>query len=92
VLLHLLQGQAAEAEVAYNTLQSQYATGAGQPYAELGAAFWTTYGLHQNLEAACRAARIYAELHADLLTPLGSDYHGWQSLNYTPEFICTFTA
>ena len=90
-LLHLLQGQPAEAQAAYDTLQAQYAaSAAGRPYAELGAAFWSAYTADQSIPSGCAAAQAYAAVHPDLLTPLGSAYHGWQSPTYTPAMICPF--
>ncbi len=89
MLLHLLQAQPAEAETVYATLQTEYPIGsAGHPYAEMGAAFWQAYTADQTVAAGCAAAVGYATAHPDTLTPLGSDYHGWQSPTYTPEMVC----
>jgi hypothetical protein len=39
----------------------------------------------------CAAAIQYAAEHPDeMLTPLGSDYHGWQSHIYVPVDVCPF--
>ena len=39
---------------------------------------------------ACAAAIGYAAAHPQILTPLGSDYHGAQSHRYVPADVCPF--
>jgi hypothetical protein len=38
----------------------------------------------------CAAAIQYAVEHPEILIPLGSDYHGWQSHIYEPADVCPF--
>jgi hypothetical protein len=38
----------------------------------------------------CAAAIQYAVEHPEILTPLGSDYHGAQSHTYVPADVCPF--
>ena len=89
MLLHLLQGSLDGATVVYETLQARFSAGTpGNAYAEMAAEFWAEYQLSQNLPAACEKAIDYARTHPEILTPLGSTYHGWQSLNYQPSDVC----
>ena len=91
MLLYLLQQDESQAQVVYNTLQRQYSyQQPGYSYAELATAFWTEYQLSRDMGQACAKAMDYAVVHPEILKPLGSDYHGWQSDIYEPEDICPF--
>ncbi len=91
MLLHVVQGNLAEAENVYNTLQKEFSHDQyGAPYAEMARDFWQAYQQNQNMTDACGAAITYAAIHPEILIPLGSDYHGWQSHTYEPADICPF--
>ena len=91
MLLHLAQGQEAEAASTYQTLQEifgndPYATS----YVDMATAFWESYQSTHRMYDGCAAAIQYAVEHPEILIPLGSDYHGWQSHIYEPADVCPF--
>jgi hypothetical protein len=91
MLLHVLRGYLPEAQVVYDTLQEKFPAGnVGHAYAEMATAFWTEYQSSQNFRQACAKAIAYARANSEMLIPLGSDYHGWQSRWYKPEDVCPF--
>jgi hypothetical protein len=91
MLLHLVQQQESEAEITYNTLQEKFDSDQyGQPYVEMATAFWNAYQPTYKMYNGCAAAIKYAAEHPEILTPLGSDYHGWQSHTYVPADVCPF--
>ncbi|MBE0669892.1 MAG: hypothetical protein IH588_04825 [Anaerolineales bacterium] len=91
ILLHLVQGQEAEAASTYQTLQDTFGTDPyAAPYIEMATAFWEAYQSTQKMYDGCAAAIQYAVEHPQILTPLGSDYHGWQSHIYVPADVCPF--
>ncbi|MBI4761861.1 MAG: hypothetical protein ACOYYF_15740 [Chloroflexota bacterium] len=91
MLLHLVQGQEAEASTTYNTLQQKFGNDPyARPYAEMATAFWKAYHSTQRMYDGCAAAIQYAVEHSEILTPLGSDYHGSQARIYKPEDVCPF--
>ncbi len=91
MLLHVVQGNLAEAEKTYNTLQEEFAHDQyGAPYAEMARDFWQAYQQNQNMTDACGAAITYAAIHPEILIPLDSNYHGWQSHTYQSTDICPF--
>lgn len=91
MLLHLVQGYESEAITVYNTLQEKFGNDPyGHPYVEMATAFWEAYQSTHKMYAGCAAAIDYAAKHPEILTPLGSDYHGWQSHQYKPEDVCPF--
>ena len=91
MLLHLVQGQEAEATSTYQTLQETFgADPYAAPYIEMATAFWEAYQFTQKMYDGCAAAIQYAVEHPQILTPLGSDYHGWQSHIYVPADVCPF--
>jgi hypothetical protein len=91
MLLHLGQGQEAEAASTYQTL---YETYGNDPYAasyvKMASAFWEAYQSTRKMYDGCAAAIQYAVEHPEILVPLGSDYHGWQSHIYEPADVCPF--
>lgn len=90
-LLHILQGYESDAGTVYQTLQQKFPEGnPGFPYAEMATAFWNQYQSSHDMTAACGMAVEYATEHPEILTPLGSDYHGMQSHTYKPEDVCPF--
>ena len=91
MLLHLVQGQEAEAASAFHTLQETFGSDPyAAPYAEMASAFWESYQSTQKMYDGCAAAIQYAVEHPEILIPLGSDYHGWQSHIYVPADVCPF--
>lgn len=91
MLLHLVQGGEAEAASTYQTLQETFgADPYAAPYVEMASAFWEAYQSTHKMYDGCAAAIQYAVEHPEILTPLGSDYHGWQSHVYVPADVCPF--
>jgi hypothetical protein len=91
MLLHLMQEHESDATTIYNTLQEKFDNDPyGQPYVEIATAFWNAYQSTGTMYNGCAAAIQYAVEHPDILIPLGSDYHGWQSHQYKPEDVCPF--
>lgn len=91
MLLHLVQGQEAEAASTYQTLQETFGTDPyAAPYVEMASAFWEAYQSTHKMYDGCAAAIQYAVEHPEILVPLGSDYHGWQSHIYAPADVCPF--
>jgi hypothetical protein len=91
MLLHLVQGQEAEAASTYQTLQDTFGIDPyAAPYIEMATAFWEAYQSTQRMYDGCAAAIQYAVEHPEILIPLGSDYHGRQSHKYEPADVCPF--
>ena len=91
IILHTHLGEMDSAQVKYTTLQEKFPVdNPGYPYVEMANAFWETYLSKQNMTNACGAAIQYAAEHSEILTVLGSDYHGWQSHKYVPADVCPF--
>ena len=91
VLLHILRGYKSDAITTYKTLHQKFPKGnPGYPYVELANAFMNKYENTHTMIYACSAAIQYAVENPEILTPLGSDYHGWQSHTYKPEDVCPF--
>jgi hypothetical protein len=57
---------------------------------EMATAFWNAYQSTHKMYNGCAAAIQYAAEHPEILTPLGSDYHGWQSHIYVSADVCPF--
>jgi len=91
MLLHLVQGHEPEATTVYNTVGQKFGNDPyGHPYVEMATAFWNEYQSAHKMYDGCAAAIDYAVKHPEILTPLGSDYHGSQSHIYKPEDVCPF--
>ena len=60
------------------------------PYVEMESAFWEAYQSTKKMYYGCAAAIQFAVEHPEILVPLGSDYHGWQSHIYEPADVCPF--
>jgi len=91
MLLYFAQEQKSDAESTYKTLQQKFGNDPyGQPYADIATAFWDSYQSTHKMYDGCAAAIHYAVEHPEILTPLGSDYHGSQSHTYVPADICPF--
>lgn len=91
MLLYVLQGNLAEARVAYGTLEQLPQDAAGRPYADLAVTFWEEYSASGDAAAACARAADFAEAHADdILALLGTGFYGHQNRNYEGDEICPF--
>lgn len=91
LLLHVVQGQEAKAASTYQTLQETFGNNLyAAPYVEMASAFWESYQSAHKMYDGCAAAIQYAVEHPEILLPLGSDYHGWQSYIYEPADVCPF--
>jgi len=91
MLLHLIQNNESDATTVYNTLREKFGNDQyGHPYVEMATAFWEAYQSTHKMYDGCAAAIQYAAEHPEILTPLGSDYHGAQSHTYVPADICPF--
>ncbi len=91
ILLHLVQGYESDAGTVYKTLQQKFGNDPyGQPYVQMATAFWDAYQSTHKMYDGCAAAIQYAAEHPEILTPLGSDYHGEQSHTYISADVCPF--
>ena len=91
MLLHFVQRNEQGANFAYEALQEKFGNDQyGRPYVEMATAFWEAYQSAHKLYDGCAAAIQYAAEHPEILIPLGSDYHGWQSHVYVPADVCPF--
>jgi hypothetical protein len=91
MLLHIVQGQEAEAASTYQTLQETFGNDPyAAPYVEMATAFWDSYQSTQRMYDGCAVAIQYTVEHPEILIPLGSDYHGAQSHIYKPADVCPF--
>lgn len=91
MLLHLIRGYKTDAMTVFNTLQQKFPEGnPGYPYVEMANAFMQEYQSTHDIPVSCFAAIQYAAENPEILTPLGSDYHGWQSHTYKSEDVCPF--
>ena len=91
ILLHLAQDREAEAASTYQTLQDTFGSDPyAKPYMEMTTAFWEAYQPTRKMYDGCAAAIQYTAEHPEILIPLGSDYHGWQSHRYAPADVCPF--
>ncbi len=91
MLLHLVKENELDAIVIYDILQEKFGDDPyGFPYVEMASAFWDAYQSTHKMYDGCAAAIQYAAVHPEILTPLGSDYHGSQSHQYKPEDVCPF--
>jgi len=91
MLLHLVRGNETEASTTYNTLQEKFDNDPyAHPYVEMATGFWDAYQSTHKMYDGCAAAIQYAAAHPEILVPLGSDYHGWQSHAYVPADVCPF--
>jgi len=91
VLLYIVQGNELDAEATYKTLQEKFSNDPyGSPYVEMATMFCDAYQSTRKLYNSCAAAIQYATEHPEILIPLGSDYHGWQSHTYVPADVCPF--
>ncbi len=91
MLLHIVQNHESDAGTVYKTLQQKFGSDTyGHPYYEMATEFWNAYQSTHNMYDGCAAAIQYAAEHPEILTPLGSDYHGSQSHIYVPADVCPF--
>jgi len=91
MLLYVVQGNESDAGTVYNTLQEKFGSDQyGSPYVEMATALWKAYQSTHKMYDGCAAAIQYAAEYPEILMPLGSDYHGWQSHLYVPADVCPF--
>ncbi|MBI5954699.1 MAG: hypothetical protein HY865_23830 [Chloroflexi bacterium] len=91
MLLHLVRGYETDAMTVFNTLEQKFPEGnPGHPYIEMANTFMKEYQSTHDIPASCVVAIQYATDNPEILVPLGSDYHGWQSHTYKPEDVCPF--
>lgn len=91
ILLHTVLGNELHAETTYKTLQEKFGHDQyARSYVEMATAFWDSYQSTHIMYDGCAAAIQYAVEHQEILAPLGSDYHGWQSHIYEPADVCPF--
>jgi hypothetical protein len=91
MLLNFVHGYETDALTVFNTLQRKFPDGnPGYPYVEMAKAFMKEYQNTHNIPVSCVTAIQYATENPEILVPLGSDYHGWQSHTYKPEDVCPF--
>lgn len=91
VVLDLLTGETLEAEKQYTALTVQFPSEkTTNSFAEMASAFWQTYQVTQDIGQACESTVDYARLHPQLLSYLGDEGHGAQSILYHPEDVCPF--
>jgi len=91
MLLYIVQNHESDAGTVYNTLQQKFGDDSyGHPYVEMTASFWEAYQSTHKMYDSCVAAIQYAAEHPEILTPLGSNYHGEQSHIYVPADVCPF--
>lgn len=91
MLLHLVRGYESDAMTVFNTLQQKFPEeNPGYLYSEMATAFILEYQSTHEMALACDAAVQFSQEHPEILVPLGSDYHGWQSHTYKPEDVCPF--
>ncbi|MBC7879173.1 MAG: hypothetical protein H7Y59_18545 [Anaerolineales bacterium] len=89
IVVYLLQNHPSPAQSVYaETLNYATPDLPGYHYYKLGAEFWDEYQLSSDINKSCAKAIGYATEHPELLAPLGSDYHGYQSKIYKPEDVC----
>ncbi|HEY57460.1 MAG TPA: hypothetical protein G4O04_02770 [Anaerolineae bacterium] len=89
LVLHARAGREAIAQATYTELrQAVDDDPALVPYFEMATAFWQVYR-QSGWDAACEAARRYAQEHAEaVLEPLGPEVYGTNNRAYTPEDVC----
>jgi hypothetical protein len=91
MLLHFARGYESDAMIVFNTLQQKFPkVNPGYPYVEMASTFMKEYQSTHSMTIACGVAIQYAAKNPEILIPLGSDFHGWQSHIYKPEDVCPF--
>ena len=91
VLLHLLQGQMGEAEETYKTMLDAYPAGeGGHIFVQLAERLLGEYRASADVRAACAEAMAFAAQHEDEVLQYVGGYHGWQTLEYGIEDVCSF--
>jgi hypothetical protein len=91
MLLHIVQEDEQEAGLAYDILQRKFGKDkSAKSYVEMATEFWDAYESTHRIYDGCASAIQYATKHPEILIPLGSEYHGWQSHTYVPADVCPF--
>ncbi len=91
VILDLARGDIYDGQHQFEVMQKLFRKdNPGFSYLEMASAFYDAFQETNNLTIACSKAIQYAANNPEILIPLGSDYHGWQSHIYLPEDVCPF--
>lgn len=92
LLINVFQMDLESAKKNFGILKQTYGQDfPGYPYVELATTFWNEFQASSDMTIACEQAIQYATSHPEILTVLGSDYHGWeQNYFYQPEDVCPF--
>ena len=92
MLVHLVQGRHAEAQVVYDGLQARYHGGSeAAVYAVLAYDFWEEYAASGDLALACGRVTEFAKTYrSSVLGPLGREFYGSGQRECQPEDVCPF--
>jgi hypothetical protein len=90
-VLYAKTGRLSQANDELNNMLQTFNFGApGYPYVQMAAQFWTGFAANGFIGDGCQQAVEFAADHREILGVLGSDYHGVQSVVYTPKDVCPF--
>lgn len=91
LVLYTFLGWDQEARIIFDEMLEKYPLeNPGFPYIEMAKAFIEEYEDAGQINLACSRAIDYATSHPEVLIPLGSEYHGWQSHIYAAQDVCIF--
>ena len=91
VVMYARSGRIAQADAEIQTMVQTYEFGRpGYPYVQMAAQFWTGFSANASIGEGCRQAVEFASVHPEIIGVLGSEYHGVQSVLYTPADVCPF--
>ena len=91
VVLYAKSGRISQADAELqNMLQTIDFGTPGYPYMQMAAQFWTGFAANAQIGEGCRLAVEFAAANRGILGVLGSEFHGVQSLIYTPKDVCPF--
>lgn len=89
VLTHLLAERSQEAQLAYDTLQQLYPSGAGQDVAQMARVFWTTYQAGGTVSGGCSAVTADVDSYRSILEFYNRNY-GYANPNWESKDLCPF--
>jgi hypothetical protein len=91
VVLYAKTGRISQADAEMQSMLQTFEFGRpGYPYVQLAAQFFSGFAANANIGEGCQLAVEFAVANPGILGVLGSDYHGVQSLIYTPKDVCPF--
>jgi hypothetical protein len=91
VVLYARTGRTEQANAEIQSMIQAFEFGRpGYPYVQMAAQFWTGFAAEAKIGEGCRLAVEFAKANPAILGVLGSDFHGIQSLIYTPADVCPF--